>query len=96
MCYSRRIRDKYEAEISELERSEKITKDKYNQNKVSVGLVLLRLVYVTSLCVVFVKGLLLEAEGENERKKVTLQQKEKEIKELNRVKYFELVCWKVY
>ena len=52
---------------------------------------LLRLVYVTSLCVVFVKGLLLEAEGENERKKVTLQQKEKEIKELNRVKYFELV-----
>ena len=33
-CGCRRFRDKYEAEISELERSERLTTEKYNQTKV--------------------------------------------------------------
>ena len=33
-CGCRRLRDKYEAEISELERSERLTTEKYNQTKV--------------------------------------------------------------
>ena len=32
----RRIRDKYEAEMSELERSERQTMEKYNQTKVQL------------------------------------------------------------
>ncbi len=60
---SRRIRDKYESEIVELERSEKLTMDKYNQTKAQ----------------------LIEAEGENERSKVTHRQKDREINELKKV-----------
>jgi len=34
--YSRRVRDKYEAEIHELENSEKQTKEKFNQIKAQI------------------------------------------------------------
>ena len=59
----KRIRDKYEAQIDELERSERITMEKYNLNKAQLA----------------------EYEGENERLKVTLKQKDREVMEINRL-----------
>ena len=64
MCvYSRRIRDKYEGEMAELERSERLTTEKYNKTKATLA----------------------EMEGENERMKVTLRQKDKEVDELKKL-----------
>ena len=59
----RRIRDKYESEMSELERSERLVTEKYNQTKAKLA----------------------EFEGECERMKVTIKQKDKEITELKKV-----------
>ena len=38
ICCFRRIRDKYEGEISELERTERLTTQKYNETKVGASL----------------------------------------------------------
>ena len=59
----KRIRDKYESEMAELERSERLTMEKYNQNKASLA----------------------ELEGENERHKVTMRQKDKEVDEIKKL-----------
>ena len=64
--YFRRIRDKYEGEITELERAEKLTTSRYNKTKAE----------------------LIECQGENERMKVILRQKEKEVQELKKVPLF--------
>ncbi|XP_074648896.1 centrosomal protein of 131 kDa-like [Tubulanus polymorphus] len=55
----KRIRDKYESEMSELERSERQAMEKYNE----------------------MKAKLTEVEGENERLKVIIKQKDQEIKD---------------
>ena len=63
LCF-RRIRDKYESEMTELERSERLVTEKYNHTKAQLA----------------------EFEGECERMKVTIKQKDKEIIELKKVR----------
>lgn len=80
----RRIRDKYEAEVEELERSERQTMERYNQTKVSESLFNSD---GSDYCVPSgnTQAALAEYEGENERLKVTMKQKDREVMEVKRV-----------
>ena len=105
-CGCRRFRDKYEAEISELEQSERLTTEKYNQTKVcphtklawSATTVNCWFLWEDSSIVertrVIWQAKLAEVEGETERLKVTLRQKDKEIEELKKV--YDCVCCVLY
>ena len=63
MLFYRRIRDKYETELREVEKSERETTERYNTIKAKYN----------------------ELEGEHERLKVILRQKEKELEDIHRV-----------
>lgn len=72
----RRIREKYESEMAELERSERQAMEKYNE----------------------MKAQLLETEGDNERLKVMMNQKQKEKDDILKVRLikFQSGFWTVY
>lgn len=66
--YFRRIREKYEGEMDELEKSERQALEKYNQMKAE----------------------LLESQGELERLKVIVKQKEQEVDDTKRVSRLDI------
>ena len=63
LLFRRRIRDKYETELREVEKTERETTERYNTIKAKYN----------------------ELEGEHERLKVVIRQKDKELEDIHRV-----------